>query len=64
MSHFYTETAAAHEYGSIDFFGEIHEDGKKMMGATIINEKKNFEIYKVNKLLLCMTISLSYLFKN
>ncbi len=46
-THFYTETAVGHNYGSIDVYAEIHEDGKKELGATIVGEKKNYEIYKV-----------------
>jgi hypothetical protein len=36
-----------HDYGVIDVYAEVHEDGAKEMGATIVGEKKNYEIYKV-----------------
>ena len=36
-----------HNYGSIDVYAEIHEDGKKELGATIVGEKKNYEICSI-----------------
>jgi hypothetical protein len=36
-----------HNYGVIDVYAEVHEDGAKEMGATIVREKKNYEIFKV-----------------
>ncbi len=36
-----------HKYGVINVYEEVHEDGAKEIGATIVREKKNYEIYKV-----------------
>jgi hypothetical protein len=46
-THFYPKTSVGHTYGVIDVYAEVHEDGAKEMGATIVGEKKNYEIYKV-----------------
>jgi hypothetical protein len=46
-THFFPETAVGHDYGVIDVYAEVHEDGAKEMGSTIVGEKKNYEIYKV-----------------
>jgi hypothetical protein len=46
-THFYPETAVGHDYGVIYVYVEVHEDGAEEMGATIVGEKKNYEIYKV-----------------
>jgi hypothetical protein len=34
-------------YGVIDVYAEVHEDGAKEIGATIVRDKKNYEIFKV-----------------
>ncbi len=48
---FFTETAAAHDYGVVNFFSESnHFDYNKAQGASIIGEKKNFDIAKVSSL--------------
>jgi hypothetical protein len=55
---FFTETAVAHDYGVIDVFAESnHDDHKKELGASIIGEKKNYDIVKVSSYLIifCMT---------
>ncbi len=44
---FLPETAVGHYYGVIDVYPEVHEDRAKEMGAAIVGEKKNYEIFKV-----------------
>jgi hypothetical protein len=37
-----------HNHGVIDVYAEVHVDGAKEIGATIVREKKNYEIFKVS----------------
>jgi hypothetical protein len=36
-----------HDYGVIDVYAEVHGDGAKEIGATIVREKNNYEIFMV-----------------